>query len=150
MRKKKVLLISCYGKIEICPKRRWSSPTYPRGTKPVGQWVLMIERILLTKTTLLTILLGTAKAPSPFTAEEINALEELCQLLWPLKKQRKKYQVESLPPCRSWYSWYGKCLWKFPSSKIYLKPKKLLPHLTLKVASSRSVSDIMKRGQFRE
>jgi hypothetical protein len=50
---------------------------------------LMVERILLIKTELSTVLLGTARAPSPFSAEEINILEELCQLLRPFEKATK-------------------------------------------------------------
>lgn len=51
---------------------------------------LMIERILRTKTALSTVLLGIAKAPSTFSAEEINSLEELCELLRPFERATKK------------------------------------------------------------
>jgi len=38
----------------------------------------MIERILKTKEALLIAFLGTPKAPAPFSADEIDVLDELC------------------------------------------------------------------------
>nr|XP_043069341.1 E3 SUMO-protein ligase ZBED1-like [Drosophila bipectinata] len=49
----------------------------------------MMERILQTNEALSIALLGTAKAPAPFSAEEIGVLEELCSLLRPFEKATK-------------------------------------------------------------
>nr|XP_017093875.2 E3 SUMO-protein ligase ZBED1-like [Drosophila bipectinata] len=61
----------------------------------------MMERILQTNEALSIALLGTAKAPAPFSAEEIGVLEELCSLLRTFEKATKlisggKYPTMSL------------------------------------------------------
>jgi len=61
----------------------------------------MIERILKTKEALSIALLGTAKAPEPFSADKIDVLDELCSLLRPFEKATKlisggKYPIMSL------------------------------------------------------
>ncbi|XP_020803827.1 zinc finger BED domain-containing protein 4-like [Drosophila serrata] len=61
----------------------------------------MMERILQTNGALSIALLGTAKPPAPFSAEEIGVLEEFCSLLRPFEKATKlisggKYPTMSL------------------------------------------------------
>jgi len=91
----------------------------------------MIERILKTKEALSIALLGTAKAPEPFSADKIDVLDELCSLLRPFEKATKLISGGNTLLCRSSFRCFAKWKHKSCHTKIALKAQKPYWHSTL-------------------